>query len=67
MPHNPFTECETAGARITSSFWHVEAKNATQAKRIAEIIQAAYIAGQRDKMNEIRLVLLGPDVEETTQ
>lgn len=36
MIRNPFTECETSGAKITSRFWHVEAKNAAQAKRIAD-------------------------------
>jgi len=65
MIRNPFTECETSGAKITSRFWHVEAKNAAQAKRIAEITRAAYVAGQRDKMNEIRFVLMGPDAGES--
>jgi hypothetical protein len=67
---NPFTDChvvsEIALGRsdkwfVSSDFWTVPCVSETSAKRLCEIIQGAYRAGEYDLRSQLNALLSGGD------
>lgn len=69
MADNPFTHCKPVEHRtgwyVESDFWRVKAASELDARRISEIIQAAYVSGREDLRGQIN-DLLSPPMEDGT-
>ena len=65
---NPFTHCKViqthTGWHVASDFWRVKAASEGDARRIREIVHAAYIAGAEDLRGQINRLLF-PDMEDS--
>lgn len=64
--YNPFAECEAYGSEhgtgwgVRSKYWTIPCTNEGTAKRLAEIIRAAYKSGREDVASELREILNVP-------
>jgi hypothetical protein len=62
---NPFTDCRVEFGSdkwfVSSDFWTVPCVSETSAKRLCEIIQGAYRAGEYDLRSQLNALLSGGD------
>ena len=62
---NPFTDCRvefwSGKWFVSSDFWTVPCVSEAAAKRLCEIIQGAYRAGENDLRSQLNALLVGDD------